>query len=260
MTKDRAASATSRSAEATVRRTDPLPPWASGPAEILQHGIALLSEDSDTNRRLALIAIDNAVELTVKTYLGLPKRITGLQISRKEYSEIAESFPALLDGVERHALDKVIGIDLGEIEWYHRLRNQLYHQGNGLTVERAKVEVYAGLANALFKNLFGFELVHSASRSTQLLGEFLEAWIDLESALVDTAHDNSLTGVPRGMKMLDAARYLRDAAIVSAPDIKELEDLRRVRNELIHGKVDHRAVLTKDLVKRVVALRDRFAP
>ncbi len=54
-----------------------LPPWASGPGEILGHGIGFLREDTDTNRRLAMIAIDNAVELTIKTYVGLPKRITG---------------------------------------------------------------------------------------------------------------------------------------------------------------------------------------
>jgi hypothetical protein len=52
-------------------------PWASGPREILQHGINLLQKDTDTNRRLAMLSIDNAVELMVKTYLGLPKRATG---------------------------------------------------------------------------------------------------------------------------------------------------------------------------------------
>ena len=97
-----------------------LPPWATGPAEILQHGHDLLAEDSDSNRRLAMIAIDNSVELIIKTYLGLPKRITGLTISRKEYREFSENFPTLLDALEVHAKEKISGIDLGEIEWYHR--------------------------------------------------------------------------------------------------------------------------------------------
>ena len=57
-------------------------PWASGPGEILRHGLNLLRNDSDSNRRLAMNSIDNAVELTVKTYLGLPKRVTGLSISQ----------------------------------------------------------------------------------------------------------------------------------------------------------------------------------
>src|SRR5438046_3555188 len=107
-------------------------PWSSGPAEILEHGISQLEIDSDKSRRLAMISIDNAVELMIKTYLGLPRRITDLEISRKTYDEFAQSFPKLLDALETYAADKINGIDLGEIEWYHRLRNELYHQGNGL--------------------------------------------------------------------------------------------------------------------------------
>lgn len=111
------------------------PPWSSGPGEILQHGMSLLRKDSDTNRRLAMLSIDNSVELMIKTYLGLPKRVTGLNIGRTKYAEFSESFPKLLDAIDEFASDRIVGIDLGEIEWYHRLRNQLYHQGNGLTVE-----------------------------------------------------------------------------------------------------------------------------
>lgn len=73
----------------------PHQPWASGPGEILQHGLSLLHKDSDKNRRLALLSIDNAVELMVKTYLSLPRRITGVNLSRKDFSEISESFPVL---------------------------------------------------------------------------------------------------------------------------------------------------------------------
>src|SRR5205085_4131782 len=65
-------------------------PWASGPGEILQHGVNLLQKDTDTNRRLAMLSIDNAVELMIKTYLGLPKRITGLSLSRKEFDDISK--------------------------------------------------------------------------------------------------------------------------------------------------------------------------
>jgi hypothetical protein len=142
-------------------------PWASGPGEILRHALDLLRKDSDVNRRLAMISIDNAVELMIKTYLGLPKRVTGLPITRKEFQEAAESFPALLDALERHSSDKLDGVDLGAIEWYHRLRNELYHQGNGLTVERDKVEVYAELANILFR-IETEKWLHDGARTTEL--------------------------------------------------------------------------------------------
>jgi hypothetical protein len=86
-------------------------PWASGPGEILKHGLELLQEDSDTKRRLAMISIDNAIELMIKIYLGLPQRVTGLKISRKDYQEFSESFPLLLDALQKYASDKLDGID-----------------------------------------------------------------------------------------------------------------------------------------------------
>ena len=85
-------------------------PWASGPGEILRHGLDLLKKDSDRNRRLAMISVDNAVELMMKTFLGLPKRITGLTITRKEFGDAAESFPRLLDAMEKFASDRLTGI------------------------------------------------------------------------------------------------------------------------------------------------------
>jgi hypothetical protein len=40
------------------------------------------------------------------------------------------------------------------INWYHGLRNTLYHHGNGLTMERMVVIGYAQRAGTLFSELF----------------------------------------------------------------------------------------------------------
>jgi len=232
-------------------------PWASGPGEILRHGLDLLKKDSDTNRRLAMIAIDNAVELMTKTYLGLPKRITGLTISRKEYQESAESFPALLDALEKYAADKLDGIDLGAIEWYHRLRNELYHQGNGLTVERDKVEIYAELANLLFRNLFGQQLVEHRSQRSELVGEFMTAWVELERGLRETASAHSLVGTAPSATM-DVMRFFRGTGLLDAHEIAELNDLRRIRNEVVHGAGNWEAQLTPKVVTRIREYAKRF--
>ncbi|HWY99050.1 MAG TPA: hypothetical protein VNY36_08200 [Bacteroidia bacterium] len=115
-------------------------PWVSGPKELLMHGINHLAVDTDFDSRMAMICIDNAVELAIKTYLGLPKRINKLDgLSRTMVDNMSSNFPALLDGFEEFASDKLIGIDLGDIEWFHRLRNELYHKGNGITVAKEKV-------------------------------------------------------------------------------------------------------------------------
>lgn len=234
-------------------------PWASGPGEILRHGLDLLRKDTDTNRRLAMISIDNSVELMIKTYLGLPKRISGLTIPRKEYQEIAESFPALLDALEKYAGDKLDGIDLGAIEWYHRIRNELYHQGNGLTVERDKVEVYSELANVLFKNLFGVELLDEhRSAKAEMVGEFMAAWAELERGLRDLASTHSLLGVaPTGM--LDLLRFIDGAGLLNSHQMAELNSLRRIRNNVAHAANDWEVTLTPDVVERVKHYAGMFA-
>ncbi len=223
-------------------------PWASGPGEILRHGLELLNKDSDTNRRLAMISIDNAVELMVKTYLGLPKRVSGLTITRKELQEIGESFPALLDGLEKYASDKLDGVDLGTIEWYHRLRNELYHQGNGLTVERDKVEVYAELANVLFKNLFGYALVHDHDRKTELLGEFLAVWTQVERGLRSVVEREAAKTGQLDNRFRDNFAALGLAYknnLFNKEEIRELEELRKVRNFAAHAEPGWDNMLTQ---------------
>lgn len=143
-------------------------PWITGPRELLDHGLGHLAVDAnDFDRRIALISIDNAIELMIKTYLGQPARALGFHIPRRRLDEISESFPALLDALEEFARDRLGTIDLSDIEWFHRLRNQLYHGGNGLTVERQKVVVFAELAEQLFTNLFQLPLPSKRNRTPQ---------------------------------------------------------------------------------------------
>lgn len=229
-------------------------PWASGPSEILRHGLTLMKKDSDSNRRLALISIDNSVELMIKTYLGLPHRINGLTITRKQVSEASETFPALLDALNAHAPAKLDGIDLRTIEWYHRLRNQLYHQGNGLTVERDKVEAYAVLANQLFHNLFGVVLLDHVTDSADVLGEFIEGWTFVErglSALMSREAARRRDTMSRPRPVSDVVDYLVKTHLLSPQRGMEIQHFRYLRNEVLHGKKDFRKSLTPAIVSRV---------
>ncbi len=225
-------------------------PWASGPGEILKHELSLLAEDSDVNRCLAMLSIDNAVELTMKTFLGLPRRITGIRLSRSDYNQIAESFPMLLDTLERVAGDKLLGTNLGEIEWYHRLRNELYHQGNGLTVEKDKVDVYAELARLLFKNLFGIELGVNVTRKAELLAHFMSLWqeIEQEAYKLEASRGGSLATtrwyfVPSGLK-----KYV-SSGLIGVDAIRELEEMRSVRNRVVHGRIDSNDLNAETIAK-----------
>ena len=236
-------------------------PWAAGPKEILEHGISLLRKDSDKNRRLALLSVDNAVELTIKTYLGLPKRISGINVPRKEYAEFSESFPKLLDALEQYAASKVSGIDLGEIEWFHRLRNQLYHQGNGLTVDRDKVEIYSELAKLLFESLFEAQLAFAPEDQHQLLGEFLAAWVAFErmTAELSKANADKLTtlGGRTRPPMMAMNKMLR-VGIFEPAEAKDIDELRRLRNEVVHGMVDYKAVVNRKVIERLERITAKY--
>lgn len=211
-----------------------------------------------------MISIDNAVELMMKTYLGLPKRITGLAISRKEFQDAVESFPSLLDALEKYGADKLDGVDLGAIEWYHRLRNELYHQGNGLTVERDKIEIYSEIANILFKNLFGYSLVNNPSRSTEILGEFLIEWAHLESAIqaqIDRWYRD--LGQDRGNRRLGVLEWLRVAQTTRRLDeheIDEINQLRHIRNLASHGQPGWESSVTPEAVAKLQQWVKRLSP
>lgn len=158
-------------------------PWEEGPKELLQHAVDHLSAGGDFDRRIAMISTDNAVEIMMKTFLSLPKRVRGTPgPSRKELDEAKNSFPAVLDLVEKYGGDKLTGVSLDEIEWYHRIRNEIYHSGYGVTVEIARVETYLELATILFENLFGTKLrLTSVNLKQQKVGKFLALWNKTQS-------------------------------------------------------------------------------
>ncbi|TGV00453.1 hypothetical protein [Flavivirga rizhaonensis] len=206
-------------------------PWISGPRELLVHGIQHLDLNSGFDYRIAMISIDNSVELMIKTYLGLPKRITRIEgITRKKYEEITSTFPNLLDGVEEFASDKLNGIELGDIEWFHRLRNQLYHDGNGITVEKEKVEAYAEIAKILFENLFGIEIEESGNENLRhsLVGEFIKEWTNIEK--LSQPKDTTKRMLP-----LQRFREMAENGELTKYQIQKLDEIRKFRNNLVHG-------------------------
>ena len=76
-------------------------PWTSGPRELLDHAIGHLHNGGAFDYRIAMISIDNAVELAIKTYLGLPKRVRGSDgPSRQRLQDAGTSFPSLLYLIE----------------------------------------------------------------------------------------------------------------------------------------------------------------
>jgi hypothetical protein len=142
-------------------------PWTSGPSELLDHAKDHLAKGTDVDNRFAMISVDNAVELMLSTYLHLPKSVTALDLTQTEKQEFTRYFPTLLWKVNELVPDRLSAVPLPEIEWFHHIRNQLYHQGNVLTVERDKVGIYLKHAETLMSSLFPEPLPRATPRQVR---------------------------------------------------------------------------------------------
>jgi len=211
-------------------------PWISGPKELLAHAAQHLQARNPFDYRVAMISIDNAIELAIRTFLGLPKRIRGSGGPSRKELESAIGFPELLYLLEKHGQDRLSGVELGDIEWYHRLRNALYHDGNGVTVDPDKVDAYHQIARLLFQNLFDASIDPPAELSaTTLLGEFIIKWATLEIRLKNLAM-KYLPKYNRGYR--SAVSYydgLIAKSIIPSTNRAQLEELTSIRNSVVHA-------------------------
>jgi uncharacterized protein YutE (UPF0331/DUF86 family) len=77
----------------------------------------------------------------------------------------------------------------------------------------------------------------------------MAAWIDFERILALLQ-----SGTTRPRAPLDLVRRLRADAVVSDAELAEIEAIRRVRNEVIHGVTDHKTALTRGMIERLRTL------
>jgi len=229
-------------------------PWASGPIELKNHAIEHLGKGSPFDLRIALISIDNSIELAIRTYLGLPKRSRGAPgPSRQELESIKNSFPGLLDLFEKHAQQHLDGIELGDIEWYHKLRNQLYHEGNGITVEKQQVDAYYQIVKILIENLFGEEGVKEPIRengdSATRLGLFVQKWALLDKELRSKAK----AYLPKDKHRTGPLHTIVDALYAKGIDLREIRKdlmtLSQIRNSIVHTGTGSEEILEGSIKK-----------
>ena len=79
-----------------------------------------------------------------------------MSVPRKDIDAVENSFPGLTELLWKHTKNKrtTIGAD---VEHYHRIRNKLYHDGNGLSVDEQYLQAYRQIAVLRLKNLFGLD-------------------------------------------------------------------------------------------------------
>jgi len=143
-------------------------PWQSGPSELIRHAIEHLHQEDDFNQRIAFLLLDVGVETLFKTFLQLPEEVTGTKVSFSERMKASEgNFHELIQGIRKAAGKRLENVDLAHIQFYHDLRNKLYHQGNGITVPPEKTQGYALLVVECLKSLLDVDLSLILSRKQE---------------------------------------------------------------------------------------------
>ncbi len=214
-------------------------PWISGPIELIKHGLNHIEEGNDFDLRIAMISIDNAVELAIKIFFALNRRSFGLK--RNEYKTAISNFPNLLDTLEKYAIGQISDDDLDAIEQFHIIRNNLYHQGIGITVQLNIVERYALLAKDLMSRLFdvGMEdLFQEKAQELQLYGTFLREYAKLEKKLRLIALDHDLIQQKEKHYGKSLARLLKKNKLINENEFSDLLTINFLRNELVHEGLD----------------------
>lgn len=159
-------------------------PWQSGPTELLDHALKHMCRDSDFDRRLAFLLLDVGVETLLKTFLLLPDSITGTSMSYRDRRTAAEgNFHQLIAGIGSAASSRLQNHDLSHVEYYHSIRNNLYHQGNGITVPSEQVVGYAKEATFLLRVLLDVDLTDRIALSPDVFPMLSKQSEELEAAL-----------------------------------------------------------------------------
>lgn len=152
-----------------------LEPWQKAPVKIVSEGINLAKKHNEEDSLIAFLLLDVAAEMLLKTYLGLPKKVTGAITSEDERFAITrKGFHDIVEGV-KNSRQGISVKDLARVEFFHGVRNKLYHQGNGLTVKRDHLEEYIEVLKVLFIQLLKINLndLLSNSKMTKEQAEYI---------------------------------------------------------------------------------------
>lgn len=104
----------------------------------------------DLGTRLALIILDNAVELTLKSYASYHHLLKGSNIDSQQV------FSSVLNIIKDQ--NKIVNSEEKDIKKYHGIRSELYHGTNLTAVKDSSLEEYVVLAKILLARLYDFRV------------------------------------------------------------------------------------------------------
>lgn len=238
-----------------------------GPFELIRHANDHLHDAGDTDRRMALIGFDNAIEVCIDAFIRLHPRLRdGYEIPRKQAAAVARTYHTKIEFLDKYIQDKGYSVDLPveEIVWFHQLRNELYHHGNGLVPELHILHASRDAALRVFQTLFGVDIckIIGASRPKEIRDgsstysftansemEFLRVFIDFEGAL--SAFVDANYGYPEDQprRVPHLWKYASEHDPVTNFPNDLIDSASDLRNRIVHG---HGAEIDVELLLKVI--------
>jgi hypothetical protein len=192
----------------------PLPPWATGPFELIVHGEEHFRNGDDFDRRIALISFDNAIEVIITTYLSLhPVQRGGREYKREDVDKWLNKYHDKLNFIDCELTQRNLAwkVDRSHILWAHDHRNEQYHGGKKGTPEKQVLEIVRNAALWLFGLLFAVD------KPDEYLEQALKAKTQKKierQRLLDIAIDRKFGIIHIG----DASYYASEALFAVDPD------------------------------------------
>ncbi len=135
-----------------------LPPWAEGPFELIYHAELHFRAGEDFDRRIAMISFDNAIEVSITTYLSLhPIQRQNRQYQKAQVEQWLQSYHTKIDFLEIECQQRRITVlvQKSHIVHYHMIRNKQYHEEGGyFTPNWADLKGVRGAALWVFSTLY----------------------------------------------------------------------------------------------------------
>ncbi len=135
---------------------------ASAALDLLYHArshMDFLDIESGYDRRIAFTSVDNAVEMICKVHLRLPSSyFPGGKPHRNTIEQASRGFSSALQLCYKISPARLNSVSLERVEFFHRIRNSLYHNGARLSVEKADLETYGTVARTLAKQLLAVDV------------------------------------------------------------------------------------------------------
>jgi len=139
-----------------------LEPWIYGPLELIKHAEEHQIANGDFDRRIALIGYDNAIEVSLSTYLQLhPAQRRGAEYPKERVNTWLTNYHSLLDfffDEFMKNLGQAPPIARKTIIHYHNLRNNLHHEGKYFVPPERDIQGARKAALYIFSTLFNINV------------------------------------------------------------------------------------------------------